>query len=139
MTTQDFFALATQLFGPQCIERSHPARDIRFRNDSSISVDLVSGIWRVVEPGGKERVEVDGKAVLLLGGSLKEVSEALKKQNGSKDWREALARQTIAEIEARETKEPRLPKITDPEILERARERVKARRAKQSKKSGRRS
>jgi hypothetical protein len=128
MTTQDYFPLAVECFGPQHLKGSKPPHSVLFDN-GSVSVDLIRGLWEVIEPNGRERVEVDGKAVLLLGGSLTEITEALRKQNGSKGWREALARQTIAETEAQEAKEranhPRLPKITNPEVLERARERTK--------------
>src|SRR5262245_8798872 len=105
MTSTDYFPIFTEIFGPQCIEKSHPPHDIRFENDDSISADNLTGKWEVIEPNGKELVKINGKSHLLLGGSLEEITEALKKQNGSKDWREALARQTIAEIEEEEAKE----------------------------------
>jgi len=105
MTQVDWFPIFTEIFGPQCIEKSDPPHDIRFENDDSISGNLITGKWQVIEPNGKERIEVGDKAIGLYGGSLKEVTEALKKQNGSKDWREALARQIIAEGEAEEAEE----------------------------------
>src|SRR5215471_186706 len=100
MTSIDWYPLFVEAFGPQCIEKSDPPHDIRFENDDSISGDLITGKWQVIKPNGKERVEIDGEAIGLYGGSIKEVTEALRKQNGDGDWREKLARQVIAEIEA---------------------------------------
>src|SRR5262249_14782528 len=100
MTQVDWFPVFTEVFGPQCIEKSAPPQDIRFENDDSISANNLTGIWRVIEPNGNERVEVDGEVIGLFGGAAKELIEVLRKQKNSKDWREALARQIIAELKA---------------------------------------
>jgi len=62
MTQVDYVALGIKLFGPQCIELSHPPHDIRF-GDGSISLNAITGHWSYQKYGGdiEEIYEIHNK------------------------------------------------------------------------------
>ena len=100
MTSIDHFAIATEIFGKQCIELSRPPHDVRFGNPHElVSVDCTTGRWRTTAP-----IRVGGKTVEMSGHYLKELGEIKEKNNGG-DCRtilEEAARQAIAEAEAQQ-------------------------------------
>src|SRR5215471_15149240 len=69
MTSIDHFAIATEIFGKQCIELSRPPHDVRFGNPHElVSVDCTTGRWRTTA-----QIRVGGKTVEMSGGYLKEL------------------------------------------------------------------
>jgi hypothetical protein len=45
-TMTNYFAIANEIFGPQCVEKSQPPDDVRFGERGLISVDVTTGYWK---------------------------------------------------------------------------------------------
>ena len=71
MTQIDYVALGIKLFGPQCLELSHPPDDIRFGDHGEISLSAVNG-----------QITIGDTAPIEMPDLVKEVTER-KKRNGS--------------------------------------------------------
>src|SRR5262249_31591307 len=68
MTQVDYFALATERFGLQCVELSRSPHDVRFGHHGEISVDCTTGQTYTVWPDKGDNI------TLISAGSLEELN-----------------------------------------------------------------